>query len=125
MILPVTFTFIALTSIAMFILVAWIGLTRAQLGVLRGDGGDPVLFKRIRVHANFVETAPLFALTLGTGEAVGLGAGLLWLAVISYGLGRIGHHVLYDSRFRVLPMTLTVAPSGLIGLWVLYRLWIV
>ena len=124
MVLPVTLTFIALSALAMFILVAWIGLTRAPLGVLRGDGDHPVLFKRIRIHANFVETAPLFALSLGAGEALGLGASLLWLAVVSYGLGRIGHYFLYDSKFRGLPMTLTVGPSALIGLWVLYRLWL-
>lgn len=124
MILPVTYTFAALCAIGMMVLVGWIGLKRGSLNVLRGDGGDPVLFKRIRIHGNFIETAPLAVLCMGAAESLGATAPWLWLALASYALGRILHAVMYDQRARGLPLTLTTGPFLLLGLFVLQRLWL-
>jgi len=125
LILPVTFTFVALCGIAMFGLVGSIGLLRHRRGVLRADGGHPDLFKRIRIHGNFVETAPLTILASGAAETLGLAALWLWLGFVSYVVGRVLHVIQYDSPRRGIAMFFTTAPALLMGFWVLYRLWLV
>jgi hypothetical protein len=124
MILPVTFTFAALCSIAMMVLVGWIGLKRGALNVLRGDGGDPILFKRIRIHGNFVETAPLAILCTAAAESLGANTAWLWVAVVSYAAGRVLHVLLYDLKSRNIALTLTTLPFLLLGLFILHRLWL-
>lgn len=122
-ILPVTFTFISLCTIVLMVKTGWIGTYRGATGVLRGDGGNPVLFKRIRAHGNFIETAPLAALALLSAESLGLGAFWLWAAVVSFFVGRILHWMLYDSKTRGIAMTFVTGPGLLIGLWTLWTLW--
>lgn len=123
--LPVTFTFISLLAISLIPLTGWVGVRRDQIGgVLRGDGGDPVLFKRIRIHGNLMENAPLFALVLAAAEIAGLGSGWLWLGVATFVVGRIAHFVLYDSSKRGLAMLVTVLPGVLMGLWLLVLIWL-
>lgn len=39
--LPVTLTFVWISAAVLLPLTAWIGLYRNQIGVLRGDGGEP------------------------------------------------------------------------------------
>lgn len=121
--LPVTFTFVSLMAIALFPLTAWVGLRRGKIRVLRGDGGDAELFKRIRIHGNLMENAPIFALVLGAAEISGLGAALLWLAVVAFVVGRAMHYALYDSAKRGLAMVITVLPGMLMGLWLLWWIW--
>ena len=120
--LPITFTFISVLAICLMPLTAWIGLYRGKTRILRGDGGDAVLFKRIRVHGNLMENAPLFALVLGASETLGLGATWLWLAVASFLAGRVLHYVLYDRKTRGVAMSLTLLPGLLMGVWLLVQL---
>jgi hypothetical protein len=71
---------------------------RRQMRVSLGDGGDKVLVKRIRAHANFVEYVPLGLILLGLVEwhwklpwlAHGVGATLL--------IGRVLHAVAFSAR---------------------------
>ncbi len=118
--LDVSASFIALCAASLFFMTAWIGVLRGRLGILRGDGGDPTLFKRIRIHGNFVENAPLFALVLFGAEV--LGAPDLWLlvAVAAFFGGRIYHFVRYDAKDRGLGMALTTAPALGLGIYVIY-----
>ena len=123
--LPVTFTFISLLAISLIPLTGWVGMRRDKIGgVLHGDGGDPVLFKRIRIHGNLMENAPLFSLVLGASEYAGLGSGWLCLAVATFLVGRISHYKLYDSSKRGLAMLVTVLPGVLMGLWLLALIWL-
>ncbi len=117
--LPVTFTFISVLAILLIPLTGWIGILRGKTGILRGDGGDSVLFKRIRIHGNLMENAPLFAMVLGAAESVGLGQSLLWLAVLGFVLGRVLHFVLYDSKLRGVAMFITLLPGFVMGGWLL------
>lgn len=121
---PVTLSFVALCGIALTPLTSMIGLYRAKIGVLRGDGGDQVLFKRIRMHGNFIETAPIVALSLAGAEALGLAAVWLWLGFISFWAGRVLHYFLYDMKARGFSMTLTTLPPLCWGTFVLWRLWL-
>ncbi|HEV7344745.1 MAG TPA: MAPEG family protein [Devosia sp.] len=121
--LPVTFTFMAVCAALLMPLTGWIGVYWGSRGILRGDGGDPILFKRIRAHGNFIETAPLIAMALLAAEWLGLAQLWLWAAVGSFFIGRLLHWVMYDNKMRGGPMILVTAPGLLLGGWVLYTLW--
>jgi len=122
--LPVTFTFVSVLAILLIPMTGWVGVLRGNKGVLRGDGGQPDLFKRIRIHGNLMENAPLFALVLGASEAAGLGALWLWIAITVFATGRILHFMLYDSKTRGVAMLVTLLPGCLMGGWLLTILWI-
>lgn len=120
--LPVTFTFVSVLAILMIPLTGWVGMRRGE--TLRGDGGDPVLFKRIRIHGNLMENAPLFVLVLGAAEATGLGTPWLWLAIMTFIVGRGLHYALYDTQQRGLAMLVTLLPGVFMGLWLLVQVWL-
>lgn len=122
--LPVTFTFVSVLAILMIPMTGWVGMRRDKVGTLRGDGGDPELFKRIRIHGNLMENAPLLALVMGAAEYAGLGTGWLWLAVATFVAGRIAHYALFDSKKRGLAMFVTVLPSVAMGVWLLTQIWL-
>lgn len=122
--LPVTLTFVSISAAMLLPLTAWIGLYRRKISVLRGDGGDPALFKRTRIHGNFVENAPLFALAMTGAEALGLGAPWLWSSFCAFVVGRILHYMLYDTTARGLGMLLTTLPAFVWGAWILSRIWL-
>jgi len=119
--LPVTFTFISVLAICLMPLTGWIGLYRGKTNILRADGGDPTLFKRIRIHGNLMENAPLFALVLGASETAGLGSSWLWLAVATFLAGRVLHYMLYDRKTRGVAMSVTLLPGLLMGFWLLFQ----
>ena len=121
--MPVTLTFIALCCAALFVMTGWVGLRRGPLGALRGDGGDDTLYKRIRIHGNFAENAPLAALALGGAEWLGLAPHWLWLAVASFILGRILHLALFDNKLRGIAMTMTQGPGLVLGIWTMLQVW--
>lgn len=123
--LPVTFTFLSILAILLIPLTGWVGLRRDKIGgVLRGDGNDPTLFKRIRIHGNLMENAPVFILILGASEAAGLAVSWLWLAVATFLAGRVLHFSLYDSAKRGLAMLVTLLPGSLMALWLLLSIWL-
>ena len=122
-ILPVTFTFMSVAAISMFAITSWVGMQRSKVNTLRGDGGDPVLFKRIRIHGNLMENLPLFILVLGAAESAGLSANMCWLAVATFVVGRVFHFIFYDSKLRGGGMFLTVLPSMAMGGWILNQIW--
>ncbi|MDE1467078.1 MAPEG family protein [Aurantiacibacter sp. D1-12] len=120
--IPVTTAFVSLSAIVVFALTGWIGVRRGATDILRGHGGDEVLQKRVRIHGNFVENAPITALVVGAAEVMGMSKDWLWIAVFSFLAGRILHYLLYDRKIRAAGMLLTQAPALLIGLWLLLRL---
>jgi uncharacterized membrane protein YecN with MAPEG domain len=117
--LNVSLSFIALCAGSLFVFGAWIGPLRGKLGVLRGDGGDPDLFKRSRIHGNFVENAPLVGMVMLAAELLGLGELWLWLAVGSFFAGRAYHYVRYDEKDRGIGALLTTGPALAMGIFVL------
>lgn len=56
-----------------------------------GHGGDRELLRRIRTHANFVETVPMLLVLLGLLEIGGLDRRLVALLGIVLFLGRVLH----------------------------------
>ncbi len=122
--LPITFTCLSILVIALIPLTGWIGILRGSVNILRADGSNPVLFKRIRIHGNLMENAPSFVLILGAAEYAGLAQTWLWLAVIGFLAGRVLHFVLYDSKLRGGAMFVTLAPGAAMGIWLLKAIWI-
>jgi uncharacterized membrane protein YecN with MAPEG domain len=73
-----TTVFVAIFQMMLLLFVAR-GRGRFQTGL--GDGGHPGLLKRIRMHGNLAENAPLFLILLGLTELSGQWAALVpWFA---------------------------------------------
>ena len=121
-ILPVSMIFVSLCALAVFLMTAWIGLLRGSINVLRGHGDNTQLEKRIRIHGNFIENAPITALALASAEALGLASNWLWLAVASFIAGRVLHYLLYDKKVRGIAMTLTQGPAAAMAIWIVLQL---
>lgn len=66
---------------------------RHAAGASAGDGGDAVLARRIRGHANFAEFAPIGLILLGLLEAGGLPVWALHVLGAAFTLGRVLHGI--------------------------------
>ena len=67
-------------GILQIVLMVYIGLGRAKFRTGLGDGGHDALNRRIRMHGNLTENAPLFLVLLGLAETSGFVPGLVrWL----------------------------------------------
>jgi uncharacterized membrane protein YecN with MAPEG domain len=122
-ILPVTFTAVSLLAISLIPMTGWIGLLRGKVNILRGAGENDVLFKRIRIHGNLIENAPIFLMVLATSEYLGLAQSWLWVSVATFISGRVLHFMLYDNKMRGGAMTVTLLPGVAMGIWILRLVW--
>lgn len=66
-----------------------------------GDGGDPVMLRRIRAHANFAEYVPLVLVLMGFLEISGVAAWGLHLMGAALLLGRLlhGYALAFTAQF--------------------------
>lgn len=91
MLLPITLTLAA----ACALLNLWLALRCARIRLsgkaLHGDGGNPLLARRMRAHANFTEYTPIILILFGLVElAIGSPA-WLWAGALVYVLARVAH----------------------------------
>lgn len=89
----VTLLFAALHVLLMLALLVPISRHRRGQRIGLGDCGDPLLARRIRVHGNFIEHAPIALLLLGLLELCGLGAAWIW----GFGAALLAGRVLHAS----------------------------
>ena len=84
----------ALINIWIFVRVVRVRLSGQ---VIHGDGGNPLLAKRMRAHLNFAENVPIVLILIGLIEMTGKGAG--WLAYVgaAFMLARVAHVIGMDS----------------------------
>jgi uncharacterized protein len=111
--MPITALYAGLLApILLFLITRVIGQRRNQK-VEIGDGNDRELLRRMRVHANFIETAPFALILMGLAESIRapslalhvLGALLLiGRALHAYGLSQTPHIM----RLRVAGMVMTM-----------------
>ncbi|TCT26225.1 MAPEG family protein [Thermomonas haemolytica] len=87
----ITLLITGLHVLLMLVLLARISQVRHARGIGLGDGGDPDLVRRIRVHGNFVEHAPIALLLLALLELCGLPSGWVWGFGAALLLGRVLH----------------------------------
>ena len=125
--LPVTLTIAAGAALVNLWLMIRCGQARTKGGVSIGDGGDDFLIRRMRAHANFVESAP-FVLVLIIGlELTGGTNNWLWGLGIIYIVGRLAHGLGMDGgafeKGRMVGTLITFVT--LIGLasWALWRVY--
>lgn len=91
MILPITLTIAGAAALLSIWLSLRVSQLRRQYKVSIGDGGNEAVRARMRAHANFVETTPIFLILLALVE---LGRGSptwLWLVAILFILARLAH----------------------------------
>src|SRR3954453_7800133 len=89
----ITLLFASLHVLLMLFLLARISRHRHGQRIGLGDGGDVVLNRKIRVHGNFIEHAPIALLLLGLLELCGLPAAWLWMFGGALLLGRTMHAI--------------------------------
>ncbi|MES2096410.1 MAG: MAPEG family protein [Pseudomonadota bacterium] len=121
--LPVTLVIAAAAGLINFWLAIRASRVRISDKVLFGDGGNPLMLKRMRAHANFAEYAPAILILMALIE-LARGPGLaLWLIGIVFIVARLCHAFGMDSetpsKLRVAGASLTwLALLGLSG-WAL------
>ena len=91
MLLPVTLSSAAAAAILAIWLMIRVGQVRTSEKVSIGDGGNEKVIRRMRAHANYVESAPFVLILLAVIELAGRGD--TWLAYVAaaYFIGRIAH----------------------------------
>jgi len=96
--LETTLLFAAIFGILHVVFTLRVGAYRFSSKISLGDGGDKVLLKRVRAHANFVETVPMGLLLLLLNELNGLAENTLLILGSVFLLARLIHYVTIVSR---------------------------
>lgn len=91
MFLPITMTIGAAAALLNVWLMVRCGQARGKTAVSVGDGGNEFMARRMRAHANFVESAPFVLILIGALELAGSMTDRLWSVGIIYIIARIAH----------------------------------
>ena len=91
MLLPVTLSTAAAAGILAIWLMIRVGRARISEQVSIGDGGNELVIRRMRAHANYIESAPFVVLLIGLIELSGRGAAWLPFVAAAYFIARILH----------------------------------
>ena len=86
-----TATFAGLFGLIYVGLTIWIMVSRTTYNVLEGDGGDPALGKRVRVHGNYGEFVPWGLILIGLLEGGGGPHRLVLTLLVLLLIGRVLH----------------------------------
>lgn len=81
---------IALAVLQMFLML-YTARGRGKYRAGLGDGGSPQLLRRIRMHGNLAENAPIFLILLALTEASGQWGALVPLFAAGFVLVRLSH----------------------------------
>ena len=101
---------VSLTSAAMFGLLAlWLSVRIVRLRVTHGDGGHPILARRMRAQLNFVETAPFVLALIVLLELAGHGGMWLHLVSILFVAARVLHGIGMDAEKAGAPRQIGMA----------------
>jgi uncharacterized membrane protein YecN with MAPEG domain len=97
MVLQTTLSAAAAAALIAIWLAMRVGRVRMATRIAHGDAGDPLLLKRMRAQANYVEYTPFVLILIGVIEASGRGG--LWLSIVAaaYFLARILHALGMDN----------------------------
>jgi uncharacterized membrane protein YecN with MAPEG domain len=85
-----------------FLMLSWRVIQFRQRGIPLGDGGDPIMLRRIRGHGNFSEYVPLILLMMGFLELGHTSIYVLHALGIALLVSRIlhGYALSFTERFR-------------------------
>ena len=96
-VLPITLTIAAAAAVLHIWLAGRVSAVRNSQKVSIGDGGNEALIRRMRAHANFVESAPFVLVLIAAIEATQGSANWLWYVGIVYIFGRLAHGLGMDG----------------------------
>lgn len=125
--LPVTLTISAGAAFVNIWLMVRCGQARTKESVSVGDGGNEFVIRRMRAHANFVESAPFVLILIAALELTVGTNNWLWSLGILYIVGRLAHGLGMDGgslgKGRMVGTLITfVTLLGLAG-WALWRVY--
>ena len=95
--LHVTLTIAAGAALVTIWLMLRCGQARTKESVSIGDGGSEFVIRRMRAHANFVESAPFVLILIAALEATSGTNNWLWGLGIAYIIGRLAHGLGMDG----------------------------
>jgi len=97
MILQTTLSAAAAAALIAIWLALRVGRVRAAEKIAHGDAGNPLLLKRMRAQANYVEYTPFALILIALIELSGRGG--LWLSIVAavYFLARVLHALGMDN----------------------------
>jgi uncharacterized protein len=112
--MPITTLFAGLLAMLFIALSVRVIGARRGARIAIGNGGDKMLARRARVHANFAEYAPIGLLLMGLAESGGASKPQIWMAGGLLLFGRLIHAYGVSQEnevlaFRVTGMALTFA----------------
>jgi len=122
---PITALYASLMVPLFLVLAARVIRARRGARIAVGDGGNRMLIRRMRVHANFAEYVPLSLLLLGLAESLGTNAWLLLGLGIALLGARLSHafgmsQVEENFSFRVAGVVTTFGVLGIAALACFY-----
>ena len=125
--LPVTLTIAAGAAFVNIWLMVRCGQARTKESISVGDGGNEFVIRRMRAHANFVESAPFVLILIAALELTVGTNNWLWSLGILYIVGRLAHGLGMDGgslgKGRMVGTLITfVTLLGLAG-WALWRVY--
>ncbi len=95
--LPITLTISAAAALINLWLMIRCGQARTSQKVSVGDGGNEFLIRRMRAHANFIESAPIVLVLIGALEIASGTSNILWVIGIGFTIGRLLHPLGMDG----------------------------
>ena len=96
MILTTTLSAAAAAALINIRLIVRCGQVRVSAKIMHGDGGNPLMVRRMRAHANFIENTPLVLILIGAIELAGKGGNWLPYVAAVYLLARVAHPIGMD-----------------------------
>lgn len=119
----ISLIFIAAAALVNFWLAMRCGQVRMAEKISHGDGGSPLLSRRMRAQLNFAENTPIILLLVLALELAGANSDILWVIAALYIVARICHGLGMDadsSKLRsfgvMATMLITLALAG----WAIY-----
>ncbi|MBH1971710.1 hypothetical protein FK216_09940 [Moraxellaceae bacterium AER2_44_116] len=123
--MTITLLYAGLLSLWFLVLSVRVIAIRSQ-GISLGDGGNPVLLRRIRAHGNFAEYVPMILVMIGFLEISHFSA--LWIHLLAGTLvvSRLlhGYALSFNESFkfgRIGGTALTLTLLGVCGFLCIYR----
>ncbi len=97
MTLSITLTIAAAAALINIWLMIRCGQVRTSEKVSIGDGGSDMLVRRMRAHANFIESAPIVLVLIAALELTGGTSTWLWAVGMAFTIGRLLHPLGMDG----------------------------
>ena len=121
MIVPVTLAMAAAAAIINVWLGLRIGAVRRAAKVSHGDGGDPLLARRMRAQLNFAENTPFVLVLILAIELSTAATGTLAVVGLAYMIARVAHGLGMDAERagapRVIGTVITLTVLAGLAVW--------